>query len=90
MSDSLIGKNVWIETPTKYWLGRCVAESMTHITLDDAAWIVRTGQYGPVMANQERIGQAEPIPSGQLVRVWVPSATILDWPYALVRERLSV
>lgn len=40
-----IGKNYYIETLTKYWVGKVVSLSATEVVLQGAAWIADTGLF---------------------------------------------
>jgi hypothetical protein len=83
-----IGQSYYCETAKKYWTGRLVELTLTHAVLDDAAWVVRTGQFGPVMISGELM-KVEPIPSGMLIYVWLPGTVIIEWPHPLPRVKIG-
>lgn len=81
-----VGENYYVETVTKYYVGRVAAVSPTELVLTDAAWIDDTGRLNEFLRTGKASGMSvEPYPDP----VRIPGHMITDatpWRHKLFRE----
>jgi hypothetical protein len=78
-----IGACYFVETVTKYYLGRLVGVTAGELVLDEASWIPDTGRFNEALANGTA-AEVEPCP-GKVIVGRGAIVAALPWGKALLR-----
>lgn len=84
-----IGGNYYVETVTKYWVGRVASiDGPNSVTLVDCAWVASTGRFNVFLKSEDTESvpnvEIEPVPDG--IEVQVSYVSIQPWPHKLLRK----
>ena len=80
-----IGKNYYVETVTKYWVGTLVEEGINYVVLEPCAWVQDTGRFCEFLEKGKTDDMAvEPCRNGKM-KIYHPSV-VGEWPHKLFKE----
>lgn len=78
-----VGQNYFVETVTKYFLGRLVSADDRWLVLDEASWIADTGRYNEALRDGTA-SEVEPCP-GRVVIGCGAVVSVQPWTKPLLR-----